>query len=254
MTMKHAPAPVPAHTHGSVTQERMCTGDSVSDCLRHSMDQISPLDLTTTQIPRRSSVSDGESGARSRSGSPSLSVTPTPSDISGDDQSDNKHHPTTKRFLHKYQAQQSESLVNDEDLITYGKIRPVCRVISLHSHHYRNKSGRPTAASQSSVSLQSSSFLSCRAKPFPWRSGPPTPPAQPTTLQNFSTSPATPTGPGKNRPEETEEQSQFLSLGVPADSAAVSLQLSQAHQVAGQGQGRLQDCGQQGGLQAVGAP
>ena len=94
---------------------------SVPGCLVSSMDQLSPLDLTvsTTQIPRRSSVSDGESGT-SRSGSPSLSVTPTPSDISsgaGD------HHFTTKRFLYKYQAQQSESLVNNEDLITYGKIR-----------------------------------------------------------------------------------------------------------------------------------
>ena len=90
---------------------------SVPGCLGSSMDQLSPLDLTTTQIPRRSSVSDGESGT-SRSGSPSLSVTPTPSDISSGD-----HHFTTKRFLYKYQAQQSESLVNNEDLITYGKIR-----------------------------------------------------------------------------------------------------------------------------------
>ena len=83
------------------------------------MDQLSPLDLTTTHTPRRSSVSDGESGT-SRSGSPSLSVSPTPSDISGGDH----HHFTTKRFLYKYQAQQSESLVNNEDLITYGKIHP----------------------------------------------------------------------------------------------------------------------------------
>ena len=126
------------------------------------MDQLSPLDLTTTQIPRRSSVSDGESGT-SRSGSPSLSVTPTPSDISSGD-----HHFTTKRFLYKYQAQQSESLVNNEDLITYGEIRSY--IVLGHyqaSIHCRNKSSRPTVASQVPViiiisklsSLLSSSFL-----------------------------------------------------------------------------------------------
>merc|ERR1712045_406435 len=110
-----------------------------------SMDQISPLDLTVSQ-PRRSSVSDGESGARSRSGSPSLS------DVSGDDQLENKYHFTTKHFLHKYQAQQSESLVNDQDLITYGidpaDLQPLVRAQSsqhfpsfspgqapLHHHH-----------------------------------------------------------------------------------------------------------------------
>merc|ERR1719445_199468 len=117
------------------------------------MDQISPLDLTTTQIPRRSSVSDGESGARSRSGSPSLSVTPTPSDISGDDQSDNKHHPTTKRFLHKYQAQQSESLVNDEDLITYGinpaDLQPLVRAQSSQNFPHFSPGPSFSPASQS---------------------------------------------------------------------------------------------------------
>ena len=91
---------------------------SVPGCLVSSMDQLSPLDLSTTQLPRRSSVSDGESGT-SRSGSPSLSVTPTPSDITTSGAGD--HHFTTKRFLYKYQAQQSESLVNNQDLITYGK-------------------------------------------------------------------------------------------------------------------------------------
>merc|ERR1711953_1181182 len=116
----------------------------VPGCLVSSMDQLSPLDLSTTQIPRRSSVSDGESGT-SRSGSPSLSVTPTPSDISsgaGD------HHFTTKRFLYKYQAQQSESLVNNEDLITYGinpaDLQPLVRSRQPHFHHFYPRPSYPT--------------------------------------------------------------------------------------------------------------
>merc|ERR1719225_1717008 len=114
------------------------------------MEQLSPLDLTTTnttnttttQIPRRSSVSDGESGT-SRSGSPSLSVTPTPSDISSGD-----HHFTTKRFLYKYQAQQSESLVNNEDLITYGinpaDLQPLVRTRQPHFYHFYPRPSYPT--------------------------------------------------------------------------------------------------------------
>merc|ERR1711953_1567697 len=109
----------------------------VPGCLVSSMDQLSPLDLSTTQIPRRSSVSDGESGT-SRSGSPSLSVTPTPSDITTSGAGD--HHFTTKRFLYKYQAQQSESLVNNQDLITYGinpaDLQPVVRSRQPHFHHF----------------------------------------------------------------------------------------------------------------------
>ena len=118
MTMKHAPLLPSHHTRFRYQEDvQSVPGCLVSSTPHSSMDQLSPLDLTTTQIPRRSSVSDGESGT-SRSGSPSLSVTPTPCDISSGD-----HHFTTKRFLYKYQAQQSESLVNNEDLITYGKIR-----------------------------------------------------------------------------------------------------------------------------------
>lgn len=111
------------------------------------MDQLCPLDLSLpsaketswtdqehiAKAGRRNSVSDGESGqSRSRSGSPtSLSSSPSPSDLS-DSQSDSKHH--LKRFLHKYQAEQSSqevkskehypftSLVNNKDLISYGEI------------------------------------------------------------------------------------------------------------------------------------
>ena len=126
----------------------MCTGHSVSPCLPPSMDQISPLDLTVTHTHRRSSVSDGESGARSRSGSPSLS------DVSGDDQLENKHHFTTKHFLHKYQAQQSESLVNDQDLITYGKIRS--EISPGHHHRDLSITGIDPADLQPLVRAQSS--------------------------------------------------------------------------------------------------
>ena len=127
-------------------------------------DQPQPLDLSI-QVPqppgvktpeswrqkislRSSSISDGESGDsgdhREGSRSPSetlsvsLSVTPTPSDVSA--ASDvSPRGPVTKRFLHKYQAEQTiknpeqlntdtsapshsqESLVNNKDLLSYGE-------------------------------------------------------------------------------------------------------------------------------------
>ena len=125
-------------------------------------DQPQPLDLSiqTPQPPevktltswhqktidlRSSSISDGESGDsgdRDGSRSPSetlsvsLSVTPTPSDEASGDVS--PRYPVTKRFLHKYQAEQNnpdhhpntdtnvpskshESLVNNKDLLSYGE-------------------------------------------------------------------------------------------------------------------------------------
>ena len=132
-------------------------------------DQPQPLDLSiqTPQPPevkaltsspswhqktiglRSDSISDGESGDsgdRDGSRSPSetlsvsLSVTPTPSDAGvGDASGDvSPRYPVTKRFLHKYQAEQTiknpdhvntarsspksqESLVNNKDLLSYGE-------------------------------------------------------------------------------------------------------------------------------------
>ena len=132
-------------------------------------DQPQPLDLSI-QVPqppgvktsepwrqkislRSSSISDGESGDsgdhREGSRSPSetlsvsLSVTPTPSDASVSDVSAasdvSPRGPVTKRFLQKYQAEQTiknpehlntdtsapshsqESLVNQKDLLSYGE-------------------------------------------------------------------------------------------------------------------------------------
>merc|ERR1712228_771471 len=67
-----------------------------------------------------------------------------PSDISsgaGD------HHFTTKRFLYKYQAQQSESLVNNEDLITYGinpaDLQPLGRSRQPPFHHFYPRPSYP---------------------------------------------------------------------------------------------------------------
>ena len=127
-------------------------------------DQPQPLDLsiqtpqppevkTLTSSPwhqktidiRSGSISDGDSGDsgdRDGSRSPSetlsvsLSVTPTPSDEASGDVS--PRYPVTKRFLHKYQAEQTvkkpdhadtdrsspksqESLVNNKDLLSYGE-------------------------------------------------------------------------------------------------------------------------------------
>ena len=131
------------------------------------MDQLSPLDLSLSSpasasppslltskvnvkqfqeaasvetIVRRNSISDGESGSGSgsRSGSPtssssSVSESLSPSDMSMEDSGNqhSKHYSKTKRFLQKYQAEQSEnsheqkksnpeSLVSRKDLITYG--------------------------------------------------------------------------------------------------------------------------------------
>ena len=120
-------------------------------------DQASPLDLSrpvsrATPPPppklRSCSPSDGarrrpRSRSRSRSGSggslspvSSLSVTPGPSD---EDEAASKQHFTTKRFLHKYRAEQSrgenalnpESLVNNKDLISYGKNNPPILYLEL---------------------------------------------------------------------------------------------------------------------------
>ena len=140
-------------------------------CGMVTSDQPQPLDLSiqTPQphvvkspaswphkiILRSSSISDGESGDsgdhRDGSRSPSetlsvsLSVTPTPSDASVGDVSPSSdvspRGPVTKRFLHKYQAEQTsknpghhpntdtngpqsksqESLVNNKDLLSYGE-------------------------------------------------------------------------------------------------------------------------------------
>ena len=140
-----------------------------SQSMINIMDQLSPLDLSLTPpapsspsllsstlnvkqiqeadsddtIVRRNSISDGESGSGSgsRSGSPtssslSVSESPSPSDMSMEDSGSpsqlSKHYSKTKRFLQKYQAEQSEndheqnksnpeSLVSRKDLITYGK-------------------------------------------------------------------------------------------------------------------------------------
>ena len=43
-------------------------------------------------------------------------------------------------------------------------------------------------------------------------------------------------------------------MGVPPVPSSVAQLMSQTHQVGGQGEGRVQDSGQQGGVQAVGAP
>ena len=156
-----------AHTHSSVTRDTAEEQLSVSvtrprtSVTCHAVsrspavtmvtaDQASPLDLSrpvsrATPPPppklRACSPSDGarrrpRSRSRSRSGSggslspvSSLSVTPGPSD---EDEAASKQHFTTKRFLHKYRAEQSrgenalnpESLVNNKDLISYGKNNP----------------------------------------------------------------------------------------------------------------------------------
>ena len=129
-------------------------------------DQASPLDLSrpvsrATPPPppklRPCSPSDGaRRRSRSRSGSgslsggslsggslsggslspvSSLSVTPGPSE----EEEAGKQHFTTKRFLHKYRAEQSrgenthhpESLVNNKDLISYGKNNPPILYLEL---------------------------------------------------------------------------------------------------------------------------
>ena len=100
--------------------------------------------------------------------------------------------------------------------------------------HSRNQSGRSAAASQE----PSASLSSLLPSPF-----------IPNTSSHSSTSQ---TRPRQDHTAESEEQPQFLPLGVPPLSAPVSSQLSSPHQVAGQRQGRLQDRGQQSGLQTVG--
>jgi len=138
------------------------------------MDQLSPLDLSlhsaatavskssnkevnkpswtlsddTSKISRRNSISDGESGSTSRSDSPSsLSSSSSPSDVSTDRDNSNssplsdrqsQYTTTKKRFLHKYQAEQTivedgseikqKCRINNKDLLSYG-INPA----SLHS-------------------------------------------------------------------------------------------------------------------------
>ena len=176
MTVKHTAARAAgwgAHMHGSVTLLRAGTqlrvAVSVSErhqCDMVTSDQPQPLDLSIQtpqpqavkesaspwqKVVRSCSISDGESGdsGRDRSRSPetpsvSLSVTPTPSDASSGDAAETSHrYPVTKRFLHKYQAEQSqnthhhhhhesqntagqhtdktESLVNNKDLLSYGE-------------------------------------------------------------------------------------------------------------------------------------
>ena len=139
-------------------------------CIMVTSDQPQPLDLSiqTPQAPvktpppasspwhqkiglrRSGSISDGDSGdsgdhdgsrSPSETLSVSLSVTPTPSDasVTSDTSGDvSPRYPVTKRFLHKYQAEQTikkpdhvntpgaspasqESLVNNKDLLSYGE-------------------------------------------------------------------------------------------------------------------------------------
>ena len=148
---------------------QLCQSVRDIGCIMVTSDQPQPLDLSiqTPQPPevkaltsspswhqktivlRSDSISDGESGDsgdRDGSRSPSetlsvsLSVTPTPSDAGvGDASGDvSPRYPVTKRFLHKYQAEQTiknpdhvntarsspksqESLVNHKDLLSYGE-------------------------------------------------------------------------------------------------------------------------------------
>ena len=54
--------------------------------------------------------------------------------------------------------------------------------------------------------------------------------------------------------EEVQGPQQRLSVGVPVVPAAESSLVSSVHQVGGQGEGRVQAGGQQGGVQTVGSP
>lgn len=143
------------------------------------MDQLSPLDLsvhgagsrstsnkevtkpswtipksTEIKISRRNSVSDGESGSTSRSDSPSsLSSSSSPSDVIAERDnsnssplSDRQYTTTKKRFLHKYQSEQTnvevgvgdikqECQINNKDLLSYGK-----SIFVLNQSNARNQS------------------------------------------------------------------------------------------------------------------